>query len=109
MTAADDEAEVRAAASRLETGSPGAGELEEPTPIRKPYTLARPLPAPVIVSVILKCPGCDETATVEARLSARIVKDSDGTGSLALRTRAAKVAHVCGQQSLGLAEGPRSR
>lgn len=68
-----------------------------------------PFAAPARVAVILRCPSCHESTTVEATLSARVVRDSDGTGHLALRTRAAKVAHLCGQQSLGLAEGPRVR
>jgi hypothetical protein len=87
---------------------PGAvGPAVEPA--RPPRAMSRPLHAPVRISVVLECPSCAETQTVEATLSARVVKDSDGTGNLALRTRAAKAAHVCGQQSLGLGEGPRVR
>jgi hypothetical protein len=69
----------------------------------------RPLQAPVRLALILRCPSCNESATVEATLSARVVRDSDGTGHIALRTRAAKVGHVCGQIALGLVEGPRVR
>lgn len=65
--------------------------------------------APATVHVILSCPHCGETATIGAKLYARMTKDSDGTGALALRTRAAKVGHVCDQETLGLVEGPRSR
>jgi hypothetical protein len=46
---------------------------------------------------------------VEARLQARVTKDSDGSGALALRVRSAKSAHLCNQPTLGLAEGPRER
>lgn len=98
----DDQAADRAAVSRLDTAKPGAGELEADPGIR-------PIYAPARVSVILECPTCGETSTVVASLFARVTKDSDGKGALALRTRAAKVEHVCGQMPLGLVEGPRSR
>lgn len=65
--------------------------------------------APADVTVVLPCPDCGAAVSVLAHLSARRVRDSDGTTTLALRTRAAKVAHMCGQVELGLASGPLSR
>jgi len=67
------------------------------------------LEAPLTTDVILVCPRCAQSVTITATLSARVVLDSDGTGTLALRTKAAKAGHVCGQTTLGLVEGPRSR
>lgn len=66
--------------------------------------------APTSVTVELPCPSCDDVVFTEARLSARVTKDSDGTGALALRVRSAKASHVCDQPTLpGLVEGPRVR
>lgn len=98
----------QAALSRLDAAKPGAGELEADEPPPAPL-YASVITAPARVSVILECPTCLETATVVASLFARVTKDSDGKGALALRTRAAKVEHVCGQIPLGLTEGPRVR
>lgn len=65
------------------------------------------------LAVGLTCPTCGQPAELEAKLSARLVRDSDGTTTLALRTRAPKVAHLCDQLPLGLtapaATGPHSR
>jgi len=67
------------------------------------------LEAPTVVSVELPCPSCDDVVFVEARLQARVTRDSDGSGALALRVRSAKASHICDQPTLGLAEGPRER
>lgn len=108
------EAEARAALARLDTAAPGPGATSEALRVSagegKPVYLFPPLTVPIV----LTCPSCGDTATVEAKLSARITKDSDGTGALALRTRAPKAAHVCGQLALPLgptsiSEGARSR
>lgn len=64
--------------------------------------------APLELDVIVACPRCGGTVTIYTKLSARVTLDSDGTGTLALRTKAAKAAHVCGQASLGLVTGGRS-
>lgn len=71
--------------------------------------LDKPLVAPCTVTVELPCPSCDDVVFTEARLQARVTRDSDGSGALALRVRSAKSAHVCNQPSLGLVEGPRER
>lgn len=68
-----------------------------------------PVGTPSVLEVELTCPECETLVRVEARLQTRLVRDQDGTGTLALRTRAAKVQHLCGQGTLGLAEGPRER
>lgn len=94
------------AIARLDGAKPGPGAKVEPPAY--PQVMA-PITAPARVSVILECPNCGETDTVVASLFARVTKDSDGKGALALRTRAPKVEHVCGQIPLGLVEGPRSR
>lgn len=65
--------------------------------------------APATVSVVLSCPDCTMPTTITAKLFTRRTKDSDGTTSLALRTKAPKAAHICGQTSLGLVEGARVR
>lgn len=105
----DEAASAMLAGSVTITAEAGA-ELDELVAAYHPRDLTgRPITAPAKVATILKCPSCGETATVEATLSARVVRDSDGSGFLALRTRAAKVAHVCGQLSIGLVEGPRVR
>lgn len=82
-----------------------------PEPVDEP--IAGPagavITAPATISVILSCPQCDEPMTVTARLFARMTRDSEGSGALALRTRAAKVEHTCDQPTLGLVEGARSR
>ena len=96
----------QAALSRLDAAQPGAGELELDELVDPGLDIVR---APARLSVILECPTCGETSTVVASLFARVTKDSDGKGALALRTRAAKVEHVCGQMPLGLVEGPRAR
>lgn len=99
-----------AAIARLDGATP-ADESDdllpgEPTPISP---RSRRLTAPIAIDVTIACPSCGQTATVNAKLSARVVRDSDGSGHLALRTRAAKAAHVCNQTVLGLAEGERVR
>jgi len=99
----------QAALSRLDAAQPGAGELEPDQPDELVDPGLDIVRAPARLSVILECPTCGETSTVVASLFARVTKDSDGKGALALRTRAAKVEHVCGQLPLGLAEGPRVR
>lgn len=111
----DAERESRAAIAKLDQAAPGPGELtSEPARISagegRPVVLYPPLTLPVV----LTCPSCGELATIEAKLSARVTKDSDGSGALALRTRAPKAAHTCDQLALPLgptpiAEGARSR
>jgi hypothetical protein len=71
-------------------------ELDEPVQI------ARTITAPSPIRVILMCPDCKRTTIVEAKLFARRTRDSDGTTTLALRTKAPKVAHSCDQLGLGL-------
>lgn len=56
--------------------------------------------APVKARVIVPCPDCRESVVIDARLFARRVKDSDGSTSISLRTRAPKVTHDCGQLTL---------
>lgn len=58
--------------------------------------------APSPLRVILACPDCHRTTMVEAKLFARRTRDSDGTTTLALRTKAPKVAHSCAQLGFGL-------
>ena len=68
-----------------------------------------PIAAPCTITVELPCPNCDDVVFTEARLQARVTRDSDGSGALALRVRSAKASHLCNQPTLGLAEGPRER
>lgn len=103
----DDQAAERAAMSRLDTAKPGAGEVEDDEVY--PVSDLGAILAPTRISVILPCPSCGATSTIVAAVFARVTKDSDGKGALALRIRAAKAEHVCGQMPLGLVEGPRSR
>jgi hypothetical protein len=65
----------------------------------------RQVSAPAELSVVLPCPDCHVATAVDARLFVRRTRDSDGTITLALRTRAPKVAHSCDQIELGLATG----
>lgn len=75
-----------------------------------PAEPGEPIHTPALTDVILVCPSCHELVTVTARFQTRMVRDQDGTGNaLALRTKAAKATHTCGQMALGLAEGARSR
>ena len=131
-----DAGEERAAISRLGTAAPGpgaaAGVDDGSPPVHHPPAaprripppgpssdgaaprrlvseLGRTLEAPLKVSIRLYCPACDEAVIVEARLQARLTRDSDGAGAIALRTRAPKAAHICGAPTLGLAEGARDR
>lgn len=67
------------------------------------------LRTPIVANVLLECPNCQAQTMIAATFRTRLVRDHDGTGSLALRTKAAKVEHVCGQPTLGLLEGPRDR
>lgn len=64
---------------------------------------------PAELTFVLVCPDCDVVLSVAAKFQTRLVRDQDGDGTLALRTKAAKARHVCGQPSLGLAEGERER
>lgn len=111
----DAEREARAALAKLDTARPGPGETTQDA-LRVSAGEGRPvvLYPPMTVPIVLTCPSCGDLATVEAKLSARVTKDSDGSGAIALRTRAPKAAHICGQLALDLgptpiAEGPRSR
>lgn len=68
------------------------------------------LRAPCKARVVLTCPDCQADVAVDASLFARRTRDSDGTTTLALRTRAAKVAHSCDQLTLdAAASGPLVR
>lgn len=78
-------------------------------PDDEPIPLARQVALPVELSLRLPCPDCDELEIVAARLFVRRTRDSDGTTSLTVRTRAPKIAHSCGQTSLGLTSGPLTR
>lgn len=84
---------------------PGDDDLLPGEPTRIAEAVAARLAIPCRVSVMLTCPSCDDVVDVEATLGARLVRDTDGTTTLALRTRAPKVAHTCGQLGLGLATG----
>lgn len=61
------------------------------------------LVAPCRVGVELCCPTCGAIYVIPASLGARVTRDSDGAGSIAVRIRAEKVAHLCGQMRLELA------
>jgi hypothetical protein len=74
-----------------------------------PIQVAPTLAAPLEVFVSLPCPSCEEELVVKASLFARVTRDSDGKGAIALRTRAPKVSHVCGEPTLGLVESDRVR
>lgn len=71
--------------------------------------------APARAAVTLHCPNCGEDVALEATFGTRLVRDSDGSTTLALRTRAPKIAHSCDQLSLELegrdrvATGPLAR
>lgn len=60
------------------------------------------LVAPCKVAIELTCPQCGGIHTVPASIGARLIRDSDGSGTLAIRARAAKVPHLCGQLTLTL-------
>lgn len=81
----------------------------------KPDGSSRPDPellirAPASARVVLTCPDCGADAALAAKLFARRTKDSDGTITLTLRVRAAKLAHSCDQLTLdGAATGPLTR
>lgn len=64
---------------------------------------------PAELDFVLECPECSEVFTVHAKFHTRRTQDQGGDGTLALRTKAAKVAHRCGEPTLGLAEGERER
>jgi hypothetical protein len=105
----DDQAAERAALSRLVAAKPGAGETDDEDDQTYELSNLGPIQAPTRVSVVLPCPSCGQTNTVVAAVFARVTKDSDGKGAIALRIRAPKVEHVCGQMPLGLVEGPLAR
>jgi len=60
------------------------------------------LVAPCKVGVELACPTCGAIYVIPVSLGARVTRDSDGDGSISLRARASKVAHLCGQLTLEL-------
>lgn len=60
------------------------------------------LVAPCKVGVELTCPTCGAIYVIPASMLARVTRDSDGAGTIGLRVRADKVAHLCGQMSLEL-------
>lgn len=61
---------------------------------------------PARIAVDLTCPSCGAVYTIPATIGARVVRDDDGAGSLAVRLRAAKVPHICAQLALEL-DAPR--
>ena len=65
--------------------------------------------APCRLGVELTCPTCGAIYTIPATLQARVTRDSDGAGSIGLRVRAEKVAHLCGQLTLELDAGDAPR
>lgn len=66
-------------------------------------SLEQLLHVPVRIRAILTCPDCGLEVAVAASMFARRTKDSDGTTSIALRTKAPKVAHSCDQLTLDAA------
>lgn len=64
---------------------------------------------PAEISAMLVCPSCGMDVRVNAKLFARVTKDSDGAGALALKLKAPKAQHVCDQLTMGLDEGARIR
>lgn len=74
---------------------------ERPVPIRTQVS------TPAELSVMLICPQCGLDVTIAARLFARVTKDTDGSGALAVKLKAPKAQHVCDQLSLGIVEGSR--
>lgn len=62
------------------------------------------LVAPCRVGIELTCPTCGAIYVIPATLQARVTRDSDGAGTIGLRVRAEKVAHLCGQMTLELGE-----
>jgi len=78
----------------------------EPT---ESLTLVNVSGAPTPINVRLECPVCGMESFVVAKLQARVTKDTDGNGALALRVRSPKASHVCDQPTLGIIEGGRER
>jgi hypothetical protein len=76
---------------------------DEPTP-----AVVRTLvETPAELSALLICPSCGMDARVTAKLFSRVTRDSDGSGSLALKMKSPKAQHICDQLSMGLDEGAR--
>lgn len=72
--------------------------------------IANVLHVPLKARVVLPCPDCGDEVVIDAQLFGRRTKDSDGTTTLTLRTKAAKVSHSCGQLTLdSQASGPLTR
>lgn len=67
------------------------------------------LVAPCRVGVELCCPTCGAIYVIPASMGSRVTRDSDGAGSIALRVRAEKVAHLCGQMTLDLSTAAAPR
>lgn len=63
------------------------------------------LVAPCKVAVELTCPNCGAIYTIPASIGARVTRDSDGAGFVALRVNATKTPHLCGQMELELVGG----
>lgn len=59
--------------------------------------------APAVIAVRVACPGCGELYVIPVHLGSRLVRDHDGAGTVAVRARASKVEHLCGQMPLELA------
>lgn len=72
-------------------------------------TSAARLSAPTIAEVTLRCPICGSEGSVLARIGTRVTVDDDGTGSLALRVKSTKAAHLCGTSQLELPLGEEAQ
>ena len=62
------------------------------------------LVAPSRVAVELSCPTCGAIYTIPASLGARVVQNDAGEGTIGIRLRADKVAHLCRQLRLELVD-----
>lgn len=60
------------------------------------------------LDVELECPRCGAIASTTAKVATRLVADQDGSGTLGVRVKAAKVPHLCAQLSLTLDAPARS-
>lgn len=60
------------------------------------------LVAPARVAVELTCPTCGAIYSIPASLGVRVVQNDTGEGTIGVRMRADKVAHLCRQMRLDL-------
>lgn len=84
----------------VDDSEPHPGSSDDAITGPEPELLIR---APARARIVLTCPDCGADATIAASMFARRVKDSDGTITLALRVKAAKLAHGCDQLTLDAA------